>query len=143
LIYDNKKCCQLIFKYGVCAKNLRSVAESIEELNNHIKDSGLDNITEKDLQQIAKLVDSGDKGVRESSLSFIGEVYKVLDEEVWRVLGPQNIKVKGLLEGRFKQVKKGASGLNSSLMNKSINTPSPLERRSIVPPSKSSNEKLN
>ena len=49
LVYDNKKCCQLIFKFGVCAKNLRSVAESIEELTNYIKDNGLDNITEKDL----------------------------------------------------------------------------------------------
>jgi len=40
---------QLIFKFGVGAKNLRSVAESLEELANYIKDSGLDNITEKDL----------------------------------------------------------------------------------------------
>jgi len=48
------------------------------------------------------MVDASDKGVRESALTFIGEVYKVLDEEVWRVLGPLNIKVKGLLEGRFK-----------------------------------------
>lgn len=142
-LYDNKKCCQLIFKYGVSAKNLRSVAESIEELTNHIKDSGLDNITEKDLGQVAKLVDSSDKGVRESSLSFIGEVYKVLDEEVWRVLGPQNIKVKGLLEGRFKQVKKGTGSLSQIQMNRSINAPSPIDsRRSMVPSQKASNEKM-
>jgi hypothetical protein len=48
------------------------------------------------------MVDNNDKGVRESALTFIGEVYKHIDEEVWRVLGPVNIKVKGLLEGRFK-----------------------------------------
>ena len=89
-------------KFGVGAKNLRSVAECLDELAFYIKDSGIDNIVEKDLQQIAKLVDNNDKGVRESSLHFIGEVYKILDEEVWRVMGPINIKVKGLLEGRFK-----------------------------------------
>ena len=91
-----------MFKFGVGAKNLRSVAETIEEITNYIKDAGLANIMEKDLQCIAKMVDNNDKGVRESALTFIGEVYKHIDEEVWRVLGPGNIKVKGLLEGRFK-----------------------------------------
>jgi hypothetical protein len=51
---------------------------------------------------ITKMLDSSDKGVRENSLTFIAEVYKVLDEEVWRLLGPINIKAKGLLDGRFK-----------------------------------------
>lgn len=102
LIYDNKKYVQLMFKYGVQNKNLRAVSETIEELTLYIKEHGLDNITEKDLQSMAKLADAADKGVRESALSFIGEVYKVLDEEIWRLLGPINIKVKGLLEGRFK-----------------------------------------
>jgi hypothetical protein len=100
----------------------------IEELTLYIKDHGLDNVTEKDLQILARLADAADKGVRESALSFIGEVYKVLDEEVWRLLGPINIKVKGLLEGRFKQVKKGTVGL----MNSSINAASPLERKSLL-----------
>lgn len=71
------------------------------------------------MQTVAKMVDHADKGVRECALTFIGEVYLKLDEQVWRVLGPVNIKVKGLLEGRFKQVKKGGS--NGNPMNRSIN----------------------
>ena len=110
--------------------NSQKDPETIEELTLYIKEHGLDNITEKDLQSMAKLADAADKGVRESALSFIGEVYKVLDEEVWRLLGPINIKVKGLLEGRFKQVKKGSV----SLMNSSINAASPLERKSVLVP---------
>jgi len=51
---------------------------------------------------VAKMADNNDMKVRESSLNFIGEVYKILDEEIWRLIGPINIKVKGLLEGRFK-----------------------------------------
>ena len=39
------------------------------------------------------------------------EAYKVLDDDIWRVIGKVTEKVKGLLEGRFKKVK----GLNSSL----------------------------
>ena len=74
------------------------------------------------------MADSGDKGVREGALTFIGEIYKILDEQIWRLMGPVNIKVKGLLEGRFKQVKKGGDP-----MNRSINqaTPPP-ERRTMA-----------
>lgn len=105
-----------------------------------MKDSGLDNITEKDLQQITKMVDNNDKGVRENALTFIAEVYLKLDEEVWRVLGPLNIKVKGLLEARFKQIKKGSAGL-TNLMNRSINQPD--VRKSIAPMNKSLNKSMN
>ena len=61
------------------------------------------------------MADSGDKGVREGALTFIGEIYKILDEQIWRLMGPVNIKVKGLLEGRFKQVKKGGDPMNRSI----------------------------
>lgn len=53
----------------------------------------------------AKLADSGDKGVREGALQVLGEVYKVLDEDIWRLIGQVTVKVKGLLDGRFKSVK--------------------------------------
>ena len=48
-LYDDKKCISLIFKYGVNAKNLRAVSESLDELGSYIKEQGLDNITERDL----------------------------------------------------------------------------------------------
>jgi len=52
---------------------------------------------------MAKLADSPDKGVRDGALSILAEVYKVINEDIWRVLGQITIKVKGLLEGRLKQ----------------------------------------
>ena len=62
--------------------------------------------------------DSPDKGVRENALKVFGEAYASLGEDVWRML-PKDvpIKVKGLLEGRFKQVAKkcGTTGLNRSM----------------------------
>ena len=54
------------------------------------------------MKQFAKLADNGDKGVREGALQALGEVYKVLDEDIWRLIGQVTIKAKGLLEGRFK-----------------------------------------
>jgi hypothetical protein len=58
-------------------------------------------------------VDSGDKGVRENALQFLGEVYKTVDENIWRLVGNISIKSKGLLDARFKQVKK-TGGSNSN-----------------------------
>lgn len=67
------------------------------------------------------MVDHNDKSVRENALAFIAEVYLKLDQEIWRVLGPLNIKVKGLLDARFNLHKKGNTDLGVSQMNRSIN----------------------
>jgi hypothetical protein len=59
----------------------------------------------------------------------LGEVYKVLDEDIWRLIGQVTVKVKGLLDGRFKSVKaptqaavtsRPTQNMNSSLGGKSI-----------------------
>ena len=130
-IYDHKKTIALLFKFGIASKNLKAVAENLDELTIFISFRGLDKITEKDLQAIAKYVDSSDKAVRENSLACIAEIYKILDEKIWQVLGPLNLKVKGLLEGRFKQIKKGNDPMNVSMSgaNKSLNS----QRGSIKP----------
>ena len=73
-------------------------------------------MSEKDLKLIAKLADSGDSGVREGSLQVLSEAYRVLDDDIWRVIGKVTEKVKGLLEGRFKKVK----GLGSSSSQSNI-----------------------
>jgi hypothetical protein len=87
----------------------------LDELATFVRENGASLITEKDLQLVARMADSGDKGVREAALTFIGEIYKILDEQIWRLMGPVNNKVKGLLEGRFKQVKKGGDPMNRSI----------------------------
>jgi len=81
------------------------VAECLNELAWFIQQNGLDRTTDKDLKFVAKLADSGDKGVREGALTVLGEAYKHFDEDIWRVIGNVTVKVKGLLEGRFKKVK--------------------------------------
>jgi len=74
---------------------------------------------------MAKLADSPDKGVRDGALSILAEVYKVINEDIWRVLGQITIKVKGLLEGRLKQqfnrATLASSMSNTNILSRSIN----------------------
>lgn len=104
----------LIIKFGVGNKNLKSVSESLDEVAHHISIKGVETLTEKDLKFVAKLADSADKGVRESSLVVLAEIYKVLDEGIWKIIGNVTPKVKGLLEARFKKTK-GLSGSDSQV----------------------------
>ena len=77
---------------------MKTQAESLDELDDFIKTFGIDYVVEKDLKIIAKLADSNDKGVRENSVKIMAEVYKFIDDDIWRILGDVTPKVKGLLE---------------------------------------------
>lgn len=102
-LHDAQKTFNLILKFGVGNKNLKSVAQSLEELTIFIGNKGIDFLTEKDIKLMGQLADSNDKGVREGALSILAEVYKVQNEDIWKNLGQITVKVKGLLEGRLKQ----------------------------------------
>ena len=64
------------------------------------------------MKLIAKLADSPSKNVRESAVKALGEAFKLLDDNIWRVIGDVTPKVQGLLEARFKKIK-GGPALNS------------------------------
>lgn len=66
---------------------MKSVAESLDEVAFFVSNNGIDFLKEADMKLCAKLADSGDKGVREGALQVLGEVYKVLDEDIWRLIG--------------------------------------------------------
>jgi len=63
------------------------------------------------------MADSSDKAVRENSLKVFAEAYTLLGEDIWRLLSKDvPVKVKGLLEARFKQVvKKAGNNLAASI----------------------------
>ena len=75
----------------------------------------------KDFELFLKTLDMADKSCRENSLKVFAEMYTLLGEDIWTMLKKDiPIKVKGLLEGRFKQVAKnpltmsmGSSGRNT------------------------------
>lgn len=117
-IYDVKLCYRMMFDTGVKSKNLKAVAEVLDEVSEYFGKNGIDMCTKKDFAQYLICADSPDKAVRENALKVFGEAYTSLGEDVWRMF-PKDvpIKVKGLLEGRFKQVakKSGTTGLSKSI----------------------------
>lgn len=67
------------------------------------------------------MADSPDKNVRENAIKLLAEVFKVMDNDIWRVIGDVTPKVKGLLEGRFKKVKGLGMGMGLAQSNSSSN----------------------
>ena len=61
---------------------------------------------------------STDTRVSKNALEFIGEVYKVIDEQLWQCIGKVNDQQKTLIENRIKMLNKK----DSSVLNTSINS---------------------
>jgi hypothetical protein len=112
----------------VKCKNLKSVAENLDEVADYISKNGVDVVTKKDFALFLVCADNSDKGVRENSLKVFAEAYSLLGEDVWRML-PKDvpIKVKGLLEQRFKTVVKKAGGKANLAASINSNKLAPLK----------------
>ena len=92
-IYDRQKCYNLIVQYGLNAKNLRAQAECLDELSEFLQKFGVEYSAEKEMKLVAKMADNADKCIRENALKFMGEAYKLLDDNIWRVIGDVTPKV--------------------------------------------------
>lgn len=74
---------------------------------------------------------------------MLSEIYKVLDEDIWRVMGVVPLKVKGLLETRFKKVKGlGSSTSTAAVLNKSKSRKPAASPKQEAPLTKSFNPGL-
>lgn len=102
-VYEVKLVYRILLDAGVKSKNLKAVAENLDEVADYFSKNGIDCCTKKDFALFLTCADNSDKGVRENSLKVFGEAYTLLGEDVWRMF-PKDIpiKVKGLLEARFK-----------------------------------------
>lgn len=47
-IHSKKQCCTMIMKFGVGAKNLKTVSESLDCMALYIRTQGINEVTEKD-----------------------------------------------------------------------------------------------
>mmetsp|Transcript_1938 Transcript_1938/g.1396 ORF Transcript_1938/g.1396 Transcript_1938/m.1396 type:complete len:236 (-) Transcript_1938:1368-2075(-) len=118
-IADPKRVYTGLVQFGLNSKNTKAQAECLSELEEFVRRFGIDFTQEKDLKLVAKMADASDKGVRDNSVSFIGEIYKVIDDDIWRILGQVTPKVQGLLEQRFKKLK-GGGGLAGSASSSNL-----------------------
>ena len=123
-IYEQKKAYGGLIQFGLNSKNSKSQAECLNELEYFIKTYGIEHTVEKDLKIIAKLADSGDKAIRENAVTVMAEVYKIIDNDIWRIIGQVTPKVQGLFEQRFKKVKGGPGlGLGGSASSTNLFQP--------------------
>lgn len=90
---------------GINSKNAKSKVECIEVCGGLIVDYGIDILQTKDVKIITKQVASSDANVRNSAADTITEVYKVVGDKIWSVLGEVPDKIRGILDQRFKTVK--------------------------------------
>jgi cytoskeleton-associated protein 5 len=111
-VCDKQMCYNFIVGQGLQSKNLNAIAECLDELAEFIIRNGIDYSSDKEMKLIARLADSPSKNVRESAVKALGEAFKLLDDNIWRVIGDVTPKVQGLLEARFKKIK-GGPALNT------------------------------
>lgn len=103
-IYDRQKVYNLMVLYGLNSKNLVAQAECLEELAEFIVKYGIDYSSEKEIRQVARMADSNSKAIRENALRLLGEAFKHLQGNIWRIIGDVTPKVQGLLEARFTKI---------------------------------------
>lgn len=82
-------------------------AECLEEVAEFIVRYGIDYSSEKEMKLIARMADNASKNIRENALKVLGEAFKHLEDNIWRVIGDITPKVQGLLEQRFKKIRGG------------------------------------
>lgn len=100
-IYPPDKVYQVVLN-GLNSKNARSKVECIEEVGSLVKDYGSTLALAKDLKTISKQVNSADNNVRAAAVNTIGEIFKVIGDKTWTLIGDLPDKAKGILEQRFK-----------------------------------------
>lgn len=71
------------------------------------------------MKLIGKMVDSPAPNVRENALKVLGEAYKHIDDNIWRILGDVTPKANSLIEARFKKIK-GGPALNTLYASASV-----------------------
>lgn len=162
-VYDKKATLRIIIDQGVKNKNMKSSAESLDMVAQYIQENGPDHILKKDYVLFIQCADAKDAGVRENSLKTFGELYKLLGDSIQSFLVKDvPLKVKDLLEERFKRIQKQqekdggnvGKNLNSSInsnrslgnmkgpqsrltatQNPSATMKSPMNRKSMAPTS--------
>jgi cytoskeleton-associated protein 5 len=120
----------MIVLVGCNSKNTKSKVECLEELAELIKEYGIEITHAKDIKSIAKHASSTDNNVRTTAVQTMGEIYKLIGEKVWGMIGEIPDKVKDLFEQRFRAVsgtmlKRGSKDCISKITtpkNKSLGT---------------------
>ena len=94
-----------MIEIGCASKSPKAVSETLDEIAIAVTKDDMPLINEKQMHQIVKLVEHSDQGVKKGALKVLGQIYLLIGEDIWNILGKTNAKVTEILNKRFKEVK--------------------------------------
>ncbi|KZT26231.1 ARM repeat-containing protein [Neolentinus lepideus HHB14362 ss-1] len=104
-VYAYSRVFQLLLEHGLKSKVAKTRQGSLDELASLLKRFGMSACEpNKALPQIAAMIADKDPQVRKSTLSALSEVYVLVGEKVWSLVGPLSPKDKTQLEERLRRV---------------------------------------
>ncbi|KAF9532947.1 hypothetical protein CPB83DRAFT_873879 [Crepidotus variabilis] len=104
-VYAYSRVFQILLEQGLKAKAAKTRQGTLDELSGILKKSGMGaSESPKAFQQIASLISDKDPAVRKSALGTLGEVYTLVGEKVWSLVGTLSPKDKTQLEERLRRV---------------------------------------
>ncbi|TIC25189.1 ARM repeat-containing protein [Wallemia mellicola] len=102
--YPPSKVFNQLIDHGTTCKNSRTRSESIDELGSIINRHGMGVLTSnKALKIIGASLSDRDSSVRNSVLNTLVEVYKLVGDQVWSMVGDLPPKEKSMMEERLKR----------------------------------------
>ncbi|TFK42613.1 microtubule associated protein [Crucibulum laeve] len=104
-VYAYSRVFQLLLDYGLKAKVSKTRQGTLDELGAILKKSGMGACEpSKACPNIAIMISDKDPAVRKSALGALSEVYSLVGEKVWTLVGPLSAKDKTQLEERLRRV---------------------------------------
>ena len=103
-VYQSDRVFSIVVQ-GISSKNARTKVECIEELGCLIVDFGIEIAQPRDVKFISKQVNSTDNNVRTAAVDTMTEVFKIVGDKTWTLIGEVPDKVRGILDQRFRTVK--------------------------------------
>ncbi|KAI0064593.1 ARM repeat-containing protein [Artomyces pyxidatus] len=104
-VYAYSRVFQILLDYGLKSKVAKTRQLSLDELAGILKRSGSTAFDQnKACPTIAAMIADKDLSVRKSALSALSEVYVMVGEKIWNLVGPLSPKDKTQLEERLRRV---------------------------------------
>ncbi|EFI28381.1 microtubule associated protein [Coprinopsis cinerea okayama7 len=104
-VYAYSRIFQFLLEHGCKAKVAKTRQGSLDEISAILKKSGMSACEpSKAMPAIAALISDKDPAVRKSALTALSEVYTLVGEKIWSLVGPLSPKDKTQLEERLRRV---------------------------------------
>ncbi|KAG1890961.1 armadillo-type protein [Suillus subluteus] len=105
-VYAFSRVFDLLLEHGLKSKVAKTRQGALDEISSLLKRNGMSacNQPSKAFPVLGSMIADKDSAVRKSALSALSEVYSLIGEKVWSLVGPLSSKDKTQLEERLRRV---------------------------------------